>query len=320
MKHCFVIMPFSQTTEKHTEKYWTDFFDKFIKPSLEKFGYSCRRSQAQPSNIIKDILTELLDADLVLAVLTDFNANVWYELGIRHARRRGTIMIIEEGQKLPFDISHYGVIKYTDTISGGTDFEGEIRRFVGKIENSRSADSPVMEFQKSVTESDYHQMAQDLEEKYNAKLENIVKILQDIQKDITKGEKSEGKEPFARSQVLWVDDYPSNNEAVIDLYRAQGVEFDLALNTEQALEFLGKKEYDLIISDVGRSSEQDAGIRMLREIKRHFGTGPPVLIFSGIKAITKYGELAKKEGALLATCYTKELVQEITRILENKNK
>jgi hypothetical protein len=83
---------------------------------------------------------------------------------------------------------------------------------------------------------------------------------------------------------------------------------------------LGKKEYDLIISDFGRGSEQDAGIRMFREIKRHFGKIPPLLIYSSIKAITKYGELAKKEGALLATCYTKELVQEITRILENKKR
>ena len=314
-KRCFVIMPFSQTTEKHTEKYWSDFFEKFVKPSVEKFGYSCRRSQAQPSNIIKDILTELLDADLILAVLTDFNANVWYELGIRHARRRGTIMIIEEGQKLPFDISQYGVIKYTDTITGGADFEKELKMFIEKIENSQSADSPVGEFQKSISEADYRQRIQDLEADYNAKLENIVKILQDIQKDVTQGEKPKEKKQFARNRVLWVDDRPSNNEAIIDLHRAQGVEFDLALNTGQALELLGKKEYDLIISDIGRGSEADAGIRMLREIKHHFSTAPPVLIFSSTGAVRRFGEIAQKEGALLVTYSTRDLIGKMTEIL-----
>jgi len=96
IKQAFVIMPFSETNSKHNSEYWRDFFENFVKPTVEKFGYSCRRSSAQPANIVKDILTELLNTDLVIAVLTDFNANVWYELGVRHSIRRGTIMIIEE--------------------------------------------------------------------------------------------------------------------------------------------------------------------------------------------------------------------------------
>ena len=140
-------MPFSETTPEHTAAYWDNFFSKFVKPSVERLHYGCRRSKAEPSNIIKDILKELYDADLVLAVLTDFNANVWYELGIRHALRRGTIMTIEEGQELPFDISHYGVIKYEDTIAGGaTDFEEKLRSFVRRIEVEKPADSAVSEF------------------------------------------------------------------------------------------------------------------------------------------------------------------------------
>jgi CheY-like chemotaxis protein len=314
-KSCFVIMPFSQTTGKHTEKYWTDFFEKFIKPSIENFGYSCRRSQAQPSNIIKDILTDLSNADLVIAVLTDYNANVWYELGIRHAQKKGTIMIIEKGEKIPFDISQYGVITYMDTIAGAKDFENEIKRFIDKIENSQSADSPVLEFQGSVTENDYHQMVQDLKVKYNTKLEKITELLQNIQKDITGREKKE-KEPYSKNRVLWVDDYPSNNEVIIDLYRAQGIEFDLAINTDQALEFLEKNQYDLIISDIGRGSVKDAGIRMLREINRHFGKIPPVIFFSSSKTVEKFWGKAKKERALLATSDIWELINKIAEVLE----
>lgn len=309
-KRCFVIMPFSQTTEKHTAVYWDNFFLKFIKPAVEKFGYSCSRSKAQPSNIIKDILKELLEVKLVLAVLTDYNANVWYELGIRHALRKGTIMIIEEGEKLPFDISQYGVIMYSDTIVGAPDFEEKLKSFIERIETDKPADSPAIDFLDSLTVNDYQQRVDDLETSYRNKLDKIVQLLQDLQNDRTKAAKGkdEKRELLIKRKVLWVDDYPSNNEAIIDIYRQQNVEFDLALNTAQALEFLAKKEYDLIISDMGRGEEFDAGVRMIREIKRYQGDPPPVLIFASYKAIEKFGELAKREGALLVTSATKELI------------
>jgi len=316
-KRCFVIMPFSQTTEKHSTLYWDNFFMKFIKPAIEKFGYSCSRSKAQPSNIIKDILKELLEVDLVLAVLTDFNANVWYELGIRHALRKGTIMIIEEGERLPFDISQYGVIMYSDTIVGVSDFEEKLESFIVRIETDKPADSPAIDFLGSVTLNDYQQRVDDLETSYRSKLDKIVQLLQDLQNDRTKTVNGKGakQEISIKRKVLWVDDHPSNNEAIVDIYRQQNVEFDLALNTGQALEFLAKKEYDLIISDMGRGAEFDAGVRMIREIGRSHSSPPPILIFSSDKAIEKFGEIAKTEGATLVTSVTRVLITTMNEIL-----
>lgn len=316
-KRCFVIMPFSQTNEKHTALYWDNFFLKFIKPAIEKFGYSCSRSKAQPANIIKDILKELLEVELVLAVLTDFNANVWYELGIRHALRRGTIMIIEEGERLPFDISQYGVIMYSDTIVGVSDFEEKLKSFIERIETDKPADSPAIDFLGSASLNDYQQRVDDLETSYRSKLDKIVQLLQDLQNDrtkTTKGKDEKQEIPIIR-KALWVDDYPSNNEAIVDIYRQQNVEFDLALNTGQALEFLAKKEYDLIISDIGRGSEFDAGVRMIREIKRYHSSPPPILIFASDKAIEQFGVLAKKEGAMLVTSVTRELITTMNKVL-----
>ncbi len=309
-------MPFSVTTEKHKATYWDNFFFKFIKPSIEKFGYSCSRSKAQPSNIIKDILNELLYADLVLSVLTDFNANVWYEIGIRHALKKGTIMMIEEGQELPFDISQYGVIKYEDTISGASDFEEKLRNFIEKIDVDQPIDSPAIEFLGSQNRNDYQQRIEDMEANYHSKLDKIVQLLQDLQKNRVMTEHPKEKKPKSvKRKVLWVDDYPSNNEAIIDLYRQQGVEFDLVLNTDQALDYLAKEEYNLVISDIGRGSEPDAGVRMIREINHHFGSPPPILIFSSIQAVESYGKNAKKEGALLVTASARDLVLKMTEML-----
>lgn len=313
-KQVFVIMPFSGTSEEHSEKYWTDFFEEFIKPTMQKFGYSCKRSQTHTSNIVKDILVELLNADLVIAVLTDSNVNVWYELGVRHARRNGTIMVIEENQKIPFDISHCGIVKYRDTIIGLSDFEKKIASFLEGFADNHMNDSPVMDLIGSKTQQDYESLAKNLKEGYDSKLEKIVTLLQTILEGKNTVKKNDEK-IGSRRRVLWVDDYPSNNEAIIDLYRVQGVEFDLAINSDQAFEALRKNEYDLLITDLVRGSQRDAGLRLLKELKRDFGRIPPVFVFASTEAVEQYGKDAVREGASLVTDSTGELMRSIRTTL-----
>jgi nucleoside 2-deoxyribosyltransferase len=146
-KHCFVIMPFSTTGDRqqHTTEYWTNFFSKVIKPAVENLGYMCKRSSAQPGNIMRAIVNELVTSDVVLAVLTDFNPNVMYELGTRHSLKHGTIMMLERGQDIPFDIKHYGVIYYDDNLASGQKFQEDLRDFIQNIE-SDGPDSPVLDF------------------------------------------------------------------------------------------------------------------------------------------------------------------------------
>ncbi len=149
-KTCFVIMPFSKTTEKHNEKYWDSLFSEFIKPPVENLGYNCIRSHAHPSNIMKEILDNIYKADLILAVLTDENPNVFYELGISHTLPKKTIMLLEEGHKIPFDIRSYGVVYYKDDYSDVNvkDFEKKLRDFITKINDPKTVSNPVAEFVK----------------------------------------------------------------------------------------------------------------------------------------------------------------------------
>ena len=56
---------------------------------------------------------QLLDADLVIADLSTSNANAIYELGVRHALRpHTTIVMAESNFKFPFDLSHLSMLKY----------------------------------------------------------------------------------------------------------------------------------------------------------------------------------------------------------------
>jgi CheY-like chemotaxis protein len=155
-----------------------------------------------------------------------------------------------------------------------------------------------------------------MEKIYQDKLDKIYQFIQEFQGDRDASSKPKETKRHLRSvNILWVDDEPSNNESIMDIYRFQGVKFDLAISTAQALEKLTGNDYDLVISDMGRGSEPDAGLRLLKEINEKIINPPPVFIFSSFKAKTKFGQRAKDEGAALVTSSLRELTLELNNIL-----
>jgi hypothetical protein len=119
---CFAIMPLGATTKEHDERYWKFFYDYVLSMAVKErpandvskswIDYECEKPEAGRANIMKDVVSKLVTGDLVLAVLTDRNPNVWYELGIRHGLQLPTVMIMQEGEQIPFDIHQYGVVTY----------------------------------------------------------------------------------------------------------------------------------------------------------------------------------------------------------------
>jgi hypothetical protein len=59
---------------------------------------------AAPGMITSQVVDYVVDADLVIADLTDWNPNVFYELAVRHITRKPLIQIMLSGQRLPFDV------------------------------------------------------------------------------------------------------------------------------------------------------------------------------------------------------------------------
>jgi len=110
---CFVIMPFSKTNPVHSESYWTNHFENFLKVEIEKIpNLKAHRSKALRGDILKNIIRDLYDSFIVVADLTDYNSNVFYELGIRQSFRYRTITIAQNGTELPFDIGRKGTLFY----------------------------------------------------------------------------------------------------------------------------------------------------------------------------------------------------------------
>ena len=146
---CFVIMPFSTTTS-FTEEEWTLLFETLFKPAVEGAGldYECRRSVATRGNIVASILQELKESYIVLADLTDHNANVFYELGVRHSLKDRTILVAQKEEDIPFDLRAYAYHIYDwFTEDGKEAFATRITELLSEIDNNPDrSDNPVSDF------------------------------------------------------------------------------------------------------------------------------------------------------------------------------
>lgn len=118
-KKCFVIMPFSQTTPEHTKEYWDNHFDKFLKPLIESAPLEAYRVYPLRSDIVEQIVKDLVSAPIVVADLTDANPNVYWELGVRQSFKYGTITIAQQRTPLPSDLISKGTLYYVSQQSKG---------------------------------------------------------------------------------------------------------------------------------------------------------------------------------------------------------
>lgn len=111
----FVIMPFSLNL--------TGIYNAIVKPTVEAKNLICRRGDDINSNnaIISDIWKSICEARFIIADLSTRNPNVMYELGIAHTVGKETILIHQNSdqERFPFDISHFRIIDYQDSATGG---------------------------------------------------------------------------------------------------------------------------------------------------------------------------------------------------------
>ena len=64
------------------------------------------------NNILRDVIEGIARSDLIIADLTDANANVFYELGIAHTLGRPVILVTQSVKDLPFDLKSYRALEY----------------------------------------------------------------------------------------------------------------------------------------------------------------------------------------------------------------
>src|SRR5450432_71141 len=112
-------MGFGKKTNYATEPPRTLDLDKtyanIIAPAVKASGLRCvRADEVQQAGIIDQRMYEmLLRADLVIADISTANPNALYELGVRHALRPfSTVVIKEIDGKFHFDLDHLATLQY----------------------------------------------------------------------------------------------------------------------------------------------------------------------------------------------------------------
>ena len=123
--HAFVVMPFGIKKGGDGSIYnFNEIYKTLIKPALEEAGFEPFRADEENTSgdILTDMFQELLLADLCLCDLSIDNANVYYELGIRHAFRKRGVVHIQAGRAyMPFDIFNVRTLPYHITTEGVPD-------------------------------------------------------------------------------------------------------------------------------------------------------------------------------------------------------
>lgn len=104
---CFVIMPFRERTPGYSPGFFDEVLRSLIAPAGRKAGFKVETANRQGTEVIHStIINDLLDADLVLADLTEHNPNVLFELGMRMAHDRPVALIRAKGTGPVFDVDN----------------------------------------------------------------------------------------------------------------------------------------------------------------------------------------------------------------------
>jgi hypothetical protein len=156
MPSCFVVMGFGVKTDYQTgRKLDLDkSYQNLIKPAVEAAGLQCTRADEIVHAGIIDVpmYEQLLTADVVVADVSTMNPNAFYELGVRHALRPYTTVIVAESElKFPFDIGHSVIRQYKHLgedigVSEAQRFQKELSSAIRQITAQPADDSPVYRF------------------------------------------------------------------------------------------------------------------------------------------------------------------------------
>lgn len=155
-KICFVLIGYGIKPDYRTGRQLDldKTYEYLIKPVFDDLNITCVRACDIPHSGVIDVpmYENILKADIVVADISTLNANAIYELGIRHALRpHTTIVIAEKELAYPFDLNHILITSYEHL---GKDvgaaevkrFSKELKNLVNTVLQTPKVDSPVYSY------------------------------------------------------------------------------------------------------------------------------------------------------------------------------
>jgi tetratricopeptide (TPR) repeat protein len=241
-KVCFVVMGFGTKTDFESGRTLDldAVYEAIISPAATDQNLRCiRADEIMHSGIIDSEMYEmLLRADLVIADISTGNVNAVYELGVRHAlRQNSTIIMKESAGRLYFDLNHISTFQYEHLGKDiGAREAARARRTLGtlisEVMTAQKPDSPVYTYlpklqQPKMTDAEFAELLDDTEaaQKEFAELLNSGETAMkesrhgDAAKIYESALKIKQNEPFFVQQfalATYKSRYPSDLEALIN--------------------------------------------------------------------------------------------------------
>jgi tetratricopeptide (TPR) repeat protein len=119
--------------------------------------------------------------------------------------------------------------------------------------------------------------------------------------------------PLARLMILWVDDHAVNNEREIAEVTRLGASVIEKLNTEDGLDAVRGQRFDVIITDMARDNQAEAGLDLLKRLRGAGVTTPTIIYAARWAGSSGARERSKAAGAFACTNEPSVLLDEILR-------
>lgn len=114
---CFVIMPIADMAS-YDSRHFDRVYNHLIKPACDAAGFkTVRADEVNNSNlIVLDILKRIVESDIAICDLSGRNPNVMYELGLRQAFNKKTVLIKDDRTISPFDVQAFRYCEYDSSL------------------------------------------------------------------------------------------------------------------------------------------------------------------------------------------------------------
>jgi hypothetical protein len=145
-KECFFIAPIGPD-DSDIRKRSDGVRDLVVREAAEAHELETRRADDvdEPGQITSQIIEHCLKAKMVVADLTEGNANVYYELSVRHGKQLPAVLIAEHGTRLPFDVGQARVIFFAhDDLSSAIGARETVKQQIGAaLESPGPFENPI---------------------------------------------------------------------------------------------------------------------------------------------------------------------------------
>lgn len=142
-KSCFIIMPIADIPG-YDSGHFLRVYEHIIKPACEIAGFTPTRSDEINSShmIVVDILKKIVESDLAICDLSGRNPNVLYELGLRQAFNKKTVLIKDNKTENIFDVQGFRYTLYDSSLRIDN-VKNEIQKFSMAINETYEAQGDI---------------------------------------------------------------------------------------------------------------------------------------------------------------------------------